>query len=312
MKSERPLFPSEKTLKTLGTISALVLVVSMIYLYPLGGLFSWKQVAAPRGDTVSIFENNKNGLRVSIAGMITPTETFAQYLGILKYLSEKTGRPVSLIQRKTYQEVNNLLKQGKVDLAFICTGSYLELVKEGSAELLVVPLMKGKPEYYSYIIVRRDSSISNFEDLQGMSFAFTDPLSLTGKRYPTYLIKKMGLTPETYFSRSLYLRNHDNSIQAVQRGIVSAAAVDSLVFDYLATKKPYRVKDLKIILKSPPFGIPPVVVRKGLSRQLKNQLKEALLVMHQNKEGRKILSKMLIDRFVTGNDKMYDSVREME
>ena len=48
----------------------------------------------------------------------------AEYADLGNYLEQKLGRPVERIQRRTYAEINDLLRTGEVDLAFVCTSSY--------------------------------------------------------------------------------------------------------------------------------------------------------------------------------------------
>ena len=63
-------------------------------------------------------------LRVAVAAMISPKETFVYYREMIDYLGRRLNRPVQLIQRKTYGEINELFLKGQIDLAYICTGPY--------------------------------------------------------------------------------------------------------------------------------------------------------------------------------------------
>jgi ABC-type phosphate/phosphonate transport system substrate-binding protein len=44
---------------------------------------------------------------------------------MLDYLSAKLERPVELVQRRTYTEVNDLIAKEGVDVAFVCTSVYV-------------------------------------------------------------------------------------------------------------------------------------------------------------------------------------------
>jgi phosphonate transport system substrate-binding protein len=66
------------------------------------------------------------------------------------------------------------------------------------------------------------------------------------------------------------------------------------------------------IWRSPPYGIPPVVVRPGLDPEIKNRLRAILLDAHNDDTARPILEGMAVEKFVVGNDSAYDSIREME
>jgi ABC-type phosphate/phosphonate transport system substrate-binding protein len=57
--------------------------------------------------------------------------------------------------------------------------------------------------------------------------------------------------------------------------------------------------------------MPPVVINPELDSQLKRQLQELFLGMHDSDEGRNLLSNLDIDQFKVVPDDLYDSIREM-
>ena len=249
---------------------------------------------------------------IAIAAVISPEESFVYYNDLLDYISDRLDKPVTLVQRKTYQEINDLVRKKEVDMAFVCSKAYVEGNRDFNMELLAVPVINGKTTYQSYIIVRKDSNIENFEDLRGKTFAFTDPISNTGMLYPVYLLAKLNETPDTFFKVNFYTYSHDRSIQAVNEKLVDGAAVDSLVWEYVNTKDPDFTKNTRVIFKSQPFGIPPVVVPADLDPQLKEKLRTILLNAHKDAEGREILDALMIDRFIEIEDHNYQSIRDME
>lgn len=250
-------------------------------------------------------------LRIGMGAMITPKEGYVYYQQLKGFIEKRLGRPVQLVDRENYDEMNGLLESGGVDAAFVCAGPYVEGKAKFNLELLVMPLVKGKPVYHAYILVHKDSPINNFVELRGKVFAFTDPKSNSGKLVPTYMLAKMRESPESYFSRIEYTYGHDKSIRAVAEKIVDGAAVDSLIWEYITIRKPELTGQTRIIAKSAPYGIPPMVVRPGLDPEVKKKLKDILLSAADDPEGKEILKGMMIDAFVTGDDKNYDSIREM-
>jgi phosphonate transport system substrate-binding protein len=257
-------------------------------------------------------EKHADHIRIAVGGMITPRESFGYYKQFLDYVGEKLGRGVDFVDRDNYAEINALVKSGKVDVAFVCGGPYVDGHEAFGMELLVAPQAYNGTVYYSYIIVSADSPFKSFQDLRGKSFAFTDPLSNSGKLVPSYMLAKMGQTPKRFFKKVIYTQSHDKSIRAVAEKLVDGAAVDSLIWEYANRTNPEFTAKTKIIEKSSPYGIPPVVVRHGMDPQLKGRLREIFLNAHQDAKGREILNHMMIEKFVRIDDRAYDSIREMK
>jgi phosphonate transport system substrate-binding protein len=250
-------------------------------------------------------------LRVAVAAVISPKGTVESYAPFLSYLEDKLNRPVELIQKRTYLEVNDLIEHGEVDLAFVCTSAYIQGHDTFGMELLVAPQVDGKTTYNSYLIVPALSKANNMGDLRGKVFAFTDPISLSGRVYPTYLVQELGFTPEEFFGRTFYTYSHDEAIRAVASGVADGAAVDSLVYDYAVARDPSLAEKVKVIHRSPDFGIPPVVVSPFTRPQVKADVQTLLLAMKDDPASSSALASIGVDRFVMIDDSAYDSVRTL-
>jgi phosphonate transport system substrate-binding protein len=250
-------------------------------------------------------------LRGAVAAMISPRETFIHYRQLLAYLARKSGKDLEFIQRKTYGEINELLGKGEIDLAFICSGPYVSAKSRYGFIPLAVPEVQGSTFYQSYLIVNRNSTFHGLSNLKGHSFAFTDPESNSGKLVPTFWLAELNQRPETFFSKVIYTYSHDNSILAVARGLVDGATVDGLVWEYFQTTNPGFTSGTRIIKKSKPYGIPPLVASRQLPAAERQRLQQALLTMHQDPEGKKILAELLIDRFLPLKEEWYGPIQSM-
>jgi phosphonate transport system substrate-binding protein len=93
---------------------------------------------------------------------------------------------------------------------------------------------------------------------------------------------------------------------------VDGAAIDGLIWEYYQNKNPIFTSRTRIIKKSEPYGIPPIVASKFLTSELKQHIRRLLLSMHKDVDGKKILNELMIDRFTQGQDDWYDSIRQMD
>jgi phosphonate transport system substrate-binding protein len=270
---------------------------------------SLEQPAVPAGTTRST--DVRPPLNIAVGAMISPEITMKYYKELLSLIAEKTGRQAVFSQRRTYAEVNEMVRRGEIDLAFVCSGPYTEGKKEFGMEMLAVPVANGKTVYHSYIIAPKSSPIASLNDLRGKKFAFTDPQSNTGSLVPTYMLARRGETPKSFFREFFYSNSHDNSIRAVANGQADGAAVDSLIWEFINKVEPALTEKTKIVEKSPPYGIPPVVVSPGIDPELRKRLKSIFLSLHEDEKAAPLLREIHIDRFVEGNDAMYDTVRAM-
>jgi len=251
-------------------------------------------------------------VKIGVAAMISPKETAKYYSQIVDYIGEKLGRPVAMVQQENYDKMDGLLESNEVQIAFICAGPYVKDKDKFGAELLVAPQSYGQAVYFAYIIVPAGSSAKKLEDLRGKKFGFTDPKSNTGKLVPTYMVaKRFNETPETFFKETIYTKSHDASINAVANKALDGAAVDSLIYDYAARKNPAVAKETRILEKSPPYGIPPIVVTKSTPPELRDKVRNILLHMHEDPKGKATLDAIMVDKFIIPKDSDYDSVREM-
>lgn len=250
-------------------------------------------------------------LRVSVASVVSPRGTVESYEPLLDYLSARLGRPVELVQRRTYAETNQLIERGEVDVAFVCTSAYIGGRDSFGMTLLAAPQVEGATTYHSLLLVPAESPARTMAELEGGVFAFTDPTSFSGRVYPTALVQALGSTPERFFQRIFYTYSHDNAIRAVADGLADAAAVDSLVYDFAVTRDPGLAERVRVIHRSPAFGIPPVVVGPDVRPQLRAELEAILPAMADDPapEAEAALQALGVERFVSIDDQTYDTAR---
>ena len=295
---------------------AIILIIVGIIVFgmlnkPNAAVVDFDDVVPDAGAKNIVSKNTRPILRIAVGAMISPKTTAKYYDELLILIGDRMGYRTVFTQKKTYEQVNQLVKNKQVDLAFVCAGPYVTGHKNFGMELLAVPVAHGEKVYYSYLLAGKDSKIKSLDDLGGKTFAFTDPHSNTGCLVPKYMLARKGHSPESFFGEFFFSNSHDNSIKAVAEGVADGAAVDSLIWEFANTVDPTYTSKTVIIEKSPPYGIPPIVVHPEIDPQLKERLCESFLRLHEQPQIAKLLKKLQIDRFEMGDDAMYDSVRNM-
>lgn len=261
-------------------------------------------------ETYSEFMPGKSpNLRVAVAPLMSPERTYPLYLPIVKYLAARVGKKPQLIERQTYSEVNELVRENACDLAFVGDYPFVLGERNFGMRALVVPQVQGQITYQSYVLVPHHSGAKSLLDLKGKKFAFADILSNTGWLFPAVWLKKNGANAESFFSSYFITGSHDLSIQAVISGLADGTAVNSQIYDLMVDQNPQILKETRLIQKSPLYGIPPVVTSKNIDPVLRASLLKALLGMHQDPEGKKALAGLRIEKFRVADPALYDSVR---
>ena len=226
-----------------------------------------------------VLQAEETPLRFAITPVI-PEKFLEINLDMTNYIAGKVGRSIVVVQRRSYQEIVELMERGEADMAFIGGVTYVLGHDKSGMELLVAPIIyEGSENYYSYVIVRDENQAKGLPDLRGKRYAFTDSLSTSGKLLPTYLLARVSETPETFFKKYIYTYSHAASIEAVRVGLVDGASIDSYIWEFYEYTDPKFISGLKIIQKDEVKGTTPIVVRRGLEPDLKERLRRAFLEM---------------------------------
>ncbi len=233
------------------------------------------------------------------------------------YLARRTGRRIEVVEHVPWQERERMLDRGEIDLAFICGLPYVRKVDQPHAriELLAAPVMSStryqrQPIYFSDVVVRHDSPFRSFADLRGASWAYNEPGSQSGYNLIRYHLARLG-ERSGYFGRVVEAGAHQTSLRMVLDGRVDATAIDSIVLELELKLHPELAPELRILETLGPSPIPPAVISTGVPAAARQSLREALLRMHEEEEGRRVLAAGMAARFVAVDDETYDEIRAM-
>ena len=227
-----------------------------------------------------------------------------------KYLTQTLGRTVQLVQRRTYQEITAMLLSGQLDAAWVCDGPYVAY--EDKLALIEVPLFNGKPLYQTYIIVSKSSKAQSFDDIRGTVHAFSDPDSTAGYLFTRYLLALRHTTPAEFFRQFFFAYGHQNVIRAVSAGLAESGSIDGYVWEVMKEREANLISGTRIVCRSDWLGFPPIVAPKTISdTPALKAFADALMNMHSDPLGNKILAILGLDGFTNASPELYTGTMDI-
>jgi phosphonate transport system substrate-binding protein len=245
------------------------------------------------------------------ANFLAPNIT-SVYADVAARVGRALGVPALLVEGKDWEQ----LRDGSVDVAFLCGLPYVRLVGErrGMLQPLAAPVLdearyQDRPVYFSDVIVHRDSPFWSFGDLRGRSWAYNDPDSHSGCLLVRYHLLQMGET-EAFFGRRTFSGRHLESIRQVITGEIDASAIDSQVLGVERLRNRDLAGEIRVIATLGPSTIPVVAATARVPEAVQARISTALCQLGREPESRAVLASGLIRRFTPIEDRAYDDIRQ--
>lgn len=251
-------------------------------------------------------------LRVGVIPYDKADAVITAYTPFANYLAKKSGRPGGTVGvTPEYSGVIQALRADQIDCAYLNPLSYVLAVDQfrGTPEELVpigMPYYHNDLMYRGDIFVRADSGIKTMKDFRGKSFAFADRTSTSGYLYPAGMMKEAGLDP-------------NKDVKAVN---ISGGGSVMAVFNKLAdggasyhgsierALSPDQAKQLVVIAQTDPIPNGMFVARGNLDPKTLAGLKQAMIDINNEPDGKAALKTMEFTKWVPADDHAFDSVRE--
>lgn len=180
-----------------------------------------------------------------------------RYAPFVEYLAKELGVKVTLRVANDYAAVIEGQRNGSIHLAGYGPASYARaIVTNVKVEPFATTVNNdGTIGYYSVFYVRADSPYKSIEDLKGKNLGLVDPNSTSGNNVPRFILNKLKIVPDTYFSHVTYTGSHENAVIALQQKTVDVAANwwnadNDSNLTRMVTKGLAKKEDFRIIAKS--------------------------------------------------------------
>lgn len=169
------------------------------------------------------------------------------------------------------------MRFNKVDVAWFGNKSAMEAVDRAGGEIFAQTVdVDGNPGYWSLLVTHKDSKINSVEDMLknagDLVFGNGDPNSTSGFLVPSYYVfAKNNVDPKKAFKQVLN-SNHQTNLLATANRQVDVATNNTENFRRLELTHPDKVRNIKVIWKSPLIPADPIVWRGSLDEGMKGRI----------------------------------------
>lgn len=167
--------------------------------------------------------------------------------------------------------------------------------------------MSDDENFRGIFLVRKDSNIKTVKDLKGHAVSFPAPTALAATMMPQYYLQQHGLNVMTDIEIK-YVGSQESSIMNVMLGNTKAGATWPPPWRALSKERPELAKELTVIWQTSPLPNNSLVVRDDIKQEIVNKVKQLLLNLYQDKQGKQWLSKMELSKFEEANNDTYKPV----
>ena len=213
-----------------------------------------------------------------------------RFAPFMEYLSKEIGTKVTLRVANDYAAVIEGQKAGNVQIAYYGPASFSKarIIGVKTDAFAIEVNSDGSKGYYSVFYVRSNSPYQKIEDLKGHALGLVDPNSTSGYNMPLFKLNKLGIKPESYFSKMVITGSHENAVLALAQGTVDVCANwwnadDDSNLTRMLNKGMVRDKDgktltkadFRIIVKSDLIINSPLAILESVPADLKETIKAA-------------------------------------
>jgi len=227
---------------------------------------------------------------------------------LLTAVIEHAGADVQLLEHTEPKPINELWQRADKAAVFMCGLPYS--LSDPRPELIAAPVpapdeFRGRPEYWSEMVVRSDSAHRTIEDTFGGRIALTVPDSQSGCLAALFYLKSAANQYPPYREVIAPQVTPLGAITAVIDGAADVAPIDSYAYHLLKKYRWDLTSQLRSVARTMRTPIPPLVA----SRPGFETLRSAFLEAHKIDSIKPLLAGLLLERFVHPDPDSYGALR---
>ncbi len=235
------------------------------------------------------------------------------YEALIKITEKLTGFSIETIKVTDYNSAVEAMRAGRAHIAWYGGKTYIKAAEIANAEAFAAGVRPGETNanYYTYFIVKNDSKLNNFKDVEGKVLALNSIGSTSGDLIPQVELNKINLSIKNkdHFKKVYYAGSHDACLLSVLNKQADVCGMSSRNFEARLKDKTFLMHQVRIIHKSSPVPPPPLAYSKNIPLEDRDKIKKAILEAHKYGEIGGYGGQM--SHYIEVKDSDYDILRDV-
>ena len=204
---------------------------------------------------------------------------------LIKITEKLTGFNIETIKVTDYNSAVEAMRAGRAHIAWYGGKTYIKAAEIANAEAFAAGVRLGETNanYYAYFVVKNDSELKNFKDVEGKVLALNSIGSTSGDLIPQVELSKINLSIKNkdHFKKVYYAGSHDACLLSVINKKADVCGMSSRNFEARLKDKTFVMHQIRIIHRSSPVPPPPLAYSKNIPLDDRNKIKMAILEAHK-------------------------------
>jgi phosphonate transport system substrate-binding protein len=235
------------------------------------------------------------------------------FKGLIEIVNKLTGFEINFIKVTDYNAAVEAMRADRAQIAWYGGKTYIKAAELASAAAFAAGVRPGEKDagYFSYFVVKKDSSLKKFSDIKGKILSLNSIGSTSGDLIPQVELAKINLstTNKNDFKNVFYAGSHDACLLAVLNEQADVCGMSSRNFEARLADKTFKKNDVRIIHRSDRVPPPPLSYSKKILLEDRKKIKKAVLEAHEHGEIGGYGGKM--SHYISVNDSDYDVLRNV-
>lgn len=208
------------------------------------------------------------------------------YKGLINIVNKLAGFEIKFIKVTDYNAAVEAMRADRAQIAWYGGKTYIKAAELANAEAFAAGVRPGEKDagYFTYFVVRADSSLKDFTDVKGKILSLNSIGSTSGDLIPQVELAKIKLstTNKNDFKKVFYAGSHDACLLAVLNKQADVCGMSSRNFEARLADNTFKRSDVKILHKSDRVPPPPLAYSKKIPLGDRKKIQKAVLEAHKH------------------------------